>query len=385
MRKMTRMGVTAFGFLLLLGGCDSDSTLLPAGQPAPPQALEGRYYAYAVHLDWELDSRWSGESFRVYGRRATDRNYLMVAQVTNCSDGVCAYTDRNVIAGVKYEYYVSAVHTQSGNEAQSDYAVEVFVPQPTAPPAPGEIEAVGLDDALYLRWDRRSRQAEDLHFYRVYLDEGDDGSTLLGETDSEGFLDLLVQNGFTYGYFVTAVDTDGHESGGSPLAEGTPRPDYHGEFIYAFEDRPDLSGFRFQETESTNPIRPGGDGGRHFRMEVDEAGWWLVPGTGVEVHQVPIATTALRCGPAADSGCVDVDTAPSSNYSSADVGMFAGFSYVLRVPGEGGGWRYGVIRVTHTGWAQDGAIAIFDWAFQLQVGNPALSPGTLSNRAPTTP
>jgi hypothetical protein len=31
-----------------------------------------------------------------------------------------------------------------------------------------------------------------------------------------------------------------------------------------------------------------------------------------------------------------------------------------------------VIRVTHVGSAQDGAIAIFDWAFQLQPGNPAL-------------
>jgi hypothetical protein len=30
--------------------------------------------------------------------------------------------------------------------------------------------------------------------------------------------------------------------------------------------------------------------------------------------------------------------------------------------------------VTHVGWAQDGAIAIFDWAFQLQPGNPSLSP-----------
>jgi hypothetical protein len=28
--------------------------------------------------------------------------------------------------------------------------------------------------------------------------------------------------------------------------------------------------------------------------------------------------------------------------------------------------------VSHLGFAQDGAIAIFDWAYQLQPGNPSL-------------
>src|SRR5690606_696369 len=103
---------------------------------------------------------------------------------------------------------------------------------------------------------------------------------LIGETDSEGFLDLLAENGATYPYFVTAVDDQGHESGGSGIAAATPRPDYHGEILFGFDDRPEDSGFRFREDESLSPIVHGSSASRHFRIEADLNGWWLVPGPG---------------------------------------------------------------------------------------------------------
>jgi hypothetical protein len=83
---------------------------------------------------------------------------------------------------------------------------------------------IALDGANFITWGTASRGVSDFSHYRVYQDAGST-SYLLGETDSEGFLDLLAANGDTYAYFVTAIDTDGHESDGSLSAEGTPRPD----------------------------------------------------------------------------------------------------------------------------------------------------------------
>lgn len=374
----TRRAGAGWGFALLLlpvlHGCDE----VVAGDrwtgdgPPPPRALEARYFNRGVDLTWELHPAWSGEVFRVYSRRAGQGAYTLAAEVTSCRQGFCQYRDVNVQAGRTYEYYVAAVNPRTGLETASDFAVEVVVPQPVPPPVPGGLRGIALDGAVYLAWNDASRAVPDFSHYRVWL-AGDDGAVLLlGETDSEGFLDLLAENGRTYAYFVTAVDEEGHESGGSVAVEATPRPDFHGELLYAFEDRPDRAGFRFPDDESTNPVLHGNAPNRDFRLEVDGEGWWLVPAPGVEVHRNPIPTTALRCGPAADAGCTEVTVAPAGNWGAGDIGLAPGFSYVLRMPDGAGAWYHGVLRVTHVGFAQDGALAIFDWAFQLQPGNPAL-------------
>jgi len=56
-------------------------------------------------------------------------------------------------------------------------------------------------------------------------------------------------------------------------------------------------------------------------------------------------------------------------------------TYVLRVVGDDGLKHYGAIRVTLLGFDQnDAAIMIFDWAYQLQAGNPNLAPRKASGR-----
>jgi hypothetical protein len=317
---------------------------------------------------------WNDEPFRVFGKRLSDTDYFFIAEVTNCSGGLCSYTDVNILPDITYEYYVAAV-SLSGLETPSDWSVEVYVPTPTPPPDPASVEVVALDNAVYLRWSNNARNAADFSFYRVYLLEGDGTSFLLGETDSEGFLDLLAANGNTYSYFATAVDDQGHESSGSVAADGTPRPDYHGEWIYAHEDVPGHSGFRFGLDELTYPILEGNSPSRHFRMEVDAEGWWLVPGPGTEVYNGFWETTALKCGVGADSDCASVEVAPLTGYTSLDMPLYPQSTYVLRVVGDDGQLHYGAIRVNLLGYDQDGAaIMIFDWAYQLQAGNPNLAP-----------
>jgi hypothetical protein len=357
-----------------LAGCESDNILVPVDGPAAPRNLDAYYYAGAVRVTWELGPGWNQEPFRVYARRVTDADYFFIAEVTNCAAGLCSYEDRNVLAGQTYEYYVAAFDSDSGLETASEHSVEVEVPQPVPPPVPALVRVVALDGANYVRWDDNSRDAGDFSFYRVYLAGSDGDDFLLGETDSEGFLDLLAVNGETYTYFVAAVDDQGHESAGSGVGTGTPRPDYHGEWVYDFTDQPAFSGFRFQGDEDTNPIVSGSSSDRHFRLEVDSQGWWLVPGPQAEAYPDGYATTALKCGVGADADCVDVDQAPGFGYVVQDVEMVPQTSYVLRVRGDDGQIHYGVIRVEMLGFDQDGnAIMIFDWAYQLQAGSPDLA------------
>ena len=52
----------------------------------------------------------------------------------------------------------------------------------------------------------------------------------------------------------------------------------------------------------------------------------------------------------------------------------AEFTYMFRVPGFGGGLNYGAVRVTLVGQDQSGnQVMVFDWAYQIQEGNPNLS------------
>ncbi len=362
---MRRAAMVVVLMAAALGGCAKD-VIVGVGSPAAPEDLQGSYYGGTVQLTWSLSPSWNQEPFRVYGRRVTDNDYFLIAEVSNCSDGSCSYEDRNVLAGQTYEYYVAAVDPDSGVETPSRNTVEVAVPQPTPPPVPAGAEVVALDHTNYIRWSANARDASDFSFYRVYLDDGNGDHYVLGETDSEGFLDHLAENGQTYTYFVTAVDEQGHESAGSVAASGTPRPDYHGEWLYDYGAKPSLSGFRFRSDEATDPIVSGDAPERHFRLEVDDSGWWLVPGPEVQVYASGYETTALKCGPASDATCTDVAQAPATGYSTQDVALSAQTSYVLRVPGDDGQAHYAVIRVVMLGYDQDDSpIVIFDWAYQL--------------------
>lgn len=365
-----------------LAACNDDGNLVyyDDDYAAPPENLAGWYYNQAVYLTWELAAGWDNDPFRVYGKRISDSGYFMIAEVTNCSGGLCSYTDVNIAPNVTYEYYVAAV-SQGGLETSSAWAVEVYVPVPDPPADPASVEVVALDNANYILWSNNARNATDFSFYRVYLAEGGGENFLLGETDSEGFLDLLAQNGDTYSYFVASVDDQGHESYGSQLASGTPRPDYHGEWIFAYEDVPTQAGFRFSEDEMTYPILDGDSPDRHFRLETDANGWWLVPGPGTKVYDGLFETTALKCGVNADADCVALDQAPLTGYTGLDMPLYPQTTYVLRVIGDDGLEHYGALRVTLLGSDQnDSAIMIFDWAYQLQAGNPNLAPGKAPGR-----
>ena len=361
--------------MVLLGACHDDSTIfVPVDDPAPPIALDAVYYNRAVTVYWELATGWNEETFRIFGKRVGDASFFLIAEVTSCSAGSCEYTDTNIVANVSYDYFVSALDPDTGLETDSDRTVRVLVPSFAPPPVPTDLEVVALDATSYIRWGDDARSASDFAAYRVYL-VSDQGATqiLLGHSDSPGFLDALAENGVTSSYAVSSVDIYGHESATSGSAEGTPRPDFTGELVYSFMDEPNSSGFRFSDSDQVDPIVSGGSLTRHFRLETDISGWWLVPGPSAEVFPEGAFTTELKCGVAADAQCLDWTTAPLSGYSAVEIAVEPEFTYMWRVFEGDGMARFGAVRVTLLGTDQSGAaLMIFDWAYQLQGGNPQL-------------
>ncbi len=358
---------------LALAGCDSE-LLVVVDEPAAPRDLDAYYYGEAVDIHWSTGAGWNGETFLVYGKRASDSEYFFIAEVTSCIDGYCVYRDLNVLPRVTYEYYVSAYDEETGLETASAYSVEVYVPDPIPPAVPEGVTSVALDNSAYIHWDNSAAREPDFAAYRVYLVDTD-GDLFLGETDSPGFIDLVAENGLSYIYYVTSVDDQGHESDPSEVVTCTPRPDYTGEVIYAHRDLPERSGFRFQDADDLEAIVHGDRRDRHFRIESGRDATWVVPGSGVRVYPEARWTTSLKCGPAADADCESWEEAPRTGYSSSRATLLAGYTYMFRVSGDDGEIRFGSIRPSIMGFDQDGReLVVFDWAYQTQAGNPSLSP-----------
>ena len=91
---------------------------------------------------------------------------------------------------------------------------------------------------------------------------------------------------------------------------------------------------------------------RHFRLETDTDGWWIVPGPGTQILPFGFETSALKCGPGSDPGCASLDIAPVSGYETNDVSVAPLTTYVMKVRGDDGATRYAAIRVTMQGFDQ---------------------------------
>lgn len=382
--KRTLPRVMAAAALLLLAACETDNVVIvdPRDPPGQPRDLVATYswvlegfqngqpVGYpAADLTWLPPAQWNDEVFRVYGRRAGASSWSLIATVTSCTQAGCVYRDRNVAHGQAYDFYVAAYN--GSDETSTEFSERVGVPALNRPAAPAGLEAVGLDEAAYLRW---TASGPGVSRYLVYLTSLD-GTTyqyFVGNTDGNGFLDRSASNGSEFGYRIAAVDTLGHVSNLSGQATAVPRPDYTAELLYAFEDVPAQSGFQFQADAANDPIVAGSSSSAHFRVETGSGAFRIVPLNGVQVAEFGF-TTALVCGPAADPDCVSARTAPATGYSSAPVAAAPEISYVFRIPGPQGP-RHGVVRVSLLGQDQNGRdLMVFDWAFQTVPNEPRLN------------
>jgi hypothetical protein len=392
MKTIARKYIAAAG-LLLAAACDNDPNVVivepgdPPGQPTDLFATyawvledfnnSGQPVGYpSVQVTWLPPTQWDDEVFRVYGKRASDANFTLIATVTSCTDAGCVYTDRNVQPGVSYEYYVAAYDESDNLQTESDFRDVVAVPGTPRPLAPTALEGVGLDNAGFLRWSSNPGNGNSASKYVVFLTSLDGEATLYqaGQTDGTGFLDQRAENGSRFGYRIATLDTLGHYSNLSSEVFVSPRPDFSGELVYAFADSAALSGFRFQPDEAADPRMPGTSTSAHWRLESDATGWRIVPLNGTQVTEWG-RTTALVCGPGADAGCTAPRTAPTAGYTTSPIYVDPEYSYVFRVTGTDGQPHVAVLRVTMLGSADGKDLMIFDWAYQTRPNEPQLSVG----------
>lgn len=381
--------IPALAAAALLAACDRNTFIGGGGRPGAPTDLSvethwvlegftsgGQSVGYpVVDVKWNPPSSWNDEPFRVYARRAGGSGFFLIATVTSCTSQGCVYRDRNVTGGTSYEYYVATANEDTNEETPTDFRETVQVPTLTTPATPQLDSAVALDNAAFIRWHDGGNGAN-LWKYLVYLTRIDGTSYLygLGETDGTGLVDTRATNGHVYGYRIAAVDTMEHVSALSAEVTVAPRPDAAGELVYSFQTNPTLSGFRFQNAESANPIVDGGAATAQWRLEHTAAGWKIVPLNGTSVVEFSGRTTALACGPGADADCRAATRAPAAGYVTTPITVNPEFSYVFRVTGSDGQPHFGVIRASILG--SDGAghdLMIFDWAYQLIANDVRLS------------
>lgn len=182
------------------------------------------------------------------------------------------------------------------------------------------------------------------------------------------FTDKSVRNGTTYFYAVSAVDQAGNESDLSvENVFDTPRPSGSGVELKDCNLVPNSSGFSFTHT---NRVQEFNNGTTDIYFGVD---------TEVMVPYIYSDNGAMQ-----DMGWTDsfdeISFSPQEGFTSLFVEAIIGHTYVLLTP-DG---HYAKIRVTdlRIDWDEvnerlrDASIQ-FDWAYQLQAGNPELAPPKL--------
>lgn len=335
----------------------------PAGQPT-------------VLLQWDAPTRWRDEPFRVYSRRSGDPDYTLVATVSSCAEGLCRYTDANLVSGRRYDYYVAVVDERTGREVTTPTAIQVEVPGFTRPSRPTAPAVTALDEMLYLEWDD-VQPAASIWKYLLFQERRNSDSVFfeIGSTDGFGYLDVLAQNGVSYRYSIAAVDTLGHISDRSPLSlPGTPRPEAHGALVFAHSDFAAGSGYQFDLGTQTGRPVAGDSPGAHWRLEANDQGWFLRP-LGTTAVVPGVVSTALTCGPGSSPDCRAVTEAPQAGYVTTPVPLNVGYTYVLRF-GNGASVHYAKLRVQLLATAQQNRRAmVFDWAVQLVPGARSLHLG----------
>jgi hypothetical protein len=384
-----RMWAATAAVLVMGASCDGrDPILGPGGSDLQPRDFDARY-EWVLHgweagglepighagviLTWTLPSGWDRDPFRVYARRAGSGDYIAISTITSCADGLCSYTDINVTPGQSYDYFVATVD-EARDEEYSSAAIRVDVPSAGLPQTPAAPTVVALDGALYLTWPSTGAER-----YRVFLEriDNEDDFIEVGETDGTAFLDGRAENGIEYGYRIAAIDEIGQFSDRSAIGAGVPRPDYSAEFVYAFEDNDAASGFRFEDSETVDPVLSGTSTQAQWRLETVGGTLSIVP-RGETLVTAGIFTSALTCGPSADFDCEAITTAPAAaSFGSGPVTVYSGNTYVFRVRGDDGALHYAKIRVQGT--AVDAAgdrMVVFDWAYQLLPNDPNLSVGS---------
>jgi len=327
--------------------------LTPSGDPNVP---------LGILLTWVAPSNGRAVTFDVYGL-STSTGWIRRATTTSTS-----FHD----AGTpQSQYYVAAIDDQGAEMGRSGI---VSVDLANRLPAPLGLTSITLNDAIQLSWSDNAVQTGGSTFdhYRVYSSGYSSAQATCiapwyfeGSTVSDAFIVGNLTNGISRCFSVSAISVDGHESIWSNARLDTPRLDARSVLVYAAETRMDSAAFvfndevanRFGIVSATN--RADAD----FNVSrLSDGTVWMTParaGSAVRTY----ATTAV-------SDLTSIDRAPISGYQATAIQALPGVGYVFQLD-EADGTHYGALRVQYV--TRD--FVVFDWAYQIGVGNVELSAG----------
>jgi hypothetical protein len=206
------------------------------------------------------------------------------------------------------------------------------------------------DGFIRLSW--LGNQEPDIAGYRIYVSNAYDGVyEAVGETPNLSFNDFDATNGITTYYAVTAFDASGNESGLSKdVAYDTPRPEGMDVPLPNYLVDPARAGYDF----STYSLGPYDDQYTDMFFEFFEGMYFLNVWEDTRIQDMGYT-----------SSIAEIAYAPPAGWSpTGDVRLIPGHTYVLRT------WdnHYAKVRVI----SLSDTRVIFDWAYQLQMGNPRL-------------
>ena len=247
---------------------------------------------------------------------------------------------------------------------------DVIVVDKEPPARPRGVRAITGDGQVFIEW--YGNEEYDLRGYIIYrsLNEIKD-YVEIARVNSKvtSYLDTNVVNGTTYYYAVTAYDFDGNESDLSPeIVEDTPRPAGKNVELLDYILYPDFSGFDFSDA-------------RRGSQAFDKRGMDIYFGVGDINGQfvVPFIYTVTDDILIQDMGYTnsmdDVDASPTKGFTFGAVEAITGHTYcILTRENNYAKIRVTDVRIDFVGNEIVDAWVVFDWAYQLQVGNPELAP-----------
>ena len=190
------------------GERSNKAIVIPAGIPTPPRNLKAIAGNRYVYLSWQKPSNDGGviTYYRIY--RGESGSETLLAQLPS---NVYNYTDRPLVNGRTYYYYVTAVNF-AGESPRSN---EVNATPITIPTPPKYLRATAGNGYVELEWlPPNSDGGSEIISYKIYRGNSSGCETFLVEVDGNilNYNDTSATNGITYYYYVTAVNLAGESN-----------------------------------------------------------------------------------------------------------------------------------------------------------------------------